>query len=35
MAGVDLFDSPKSYTAPGSSGYGVRLMAYYLLNIGR
>lgn len=34
MAGVDLFDSPKSYTAPGSSGYGVRLLAYYLLNIG-
>jgi leucyl aminopeptidase len=33
MAGVDLFDSPKSYTAPGSSGYGVRLLAYYLLNI--
>jgi leucyl aminopeptidase len=33
MAGVDLFDSPKSYTAPGSSGYGVRLLAYYLLNM--
>jgi leucyl aminopeptidase len=33
MAGVDLFDSPKNYTAPGSSGYGVRLLTYYLLNL--
>jgi leucyl aminopeptidase len=33
MAGVDLFDSPKSYTSVGSSGYGVRLLIYYLLSL--
>jgi leucyl aminopeptidase len=33
MAGVDLFDSPKTFTAAGSSGYGVRLLMYYLLSL--
>jgi leucyl aminopeptidase len=33
MAGVDLFESPKSYTAVGSSGYGVRLLSTFLRNL--
>ena len=33
MAGVDLFESPKSFTAVGSSGFGVRLLITYIQNL--
>ena len=33
MAGVDLFESPKSFSAIGSSGYGVRLLTAYVRSL--
>ncbi len=35
IAGVDLFESATGYTTEGSSGFGVRLLTTYLMNIAR
>jgi leucyl aminopeptidase len=33
IAGVDVFQSPVEYAAPGSTGFGVRLLTTYLMNL--
>jgi leucyl aminopeptidase len=33
MAGVDMVNSPSDYAADGSSGFGVRLLTTYLINM--
>ncbi len=35
IAGVDLFESTTGYTTEGSSGFGVRLLTTYLMNIAK
>ena len=33
IAGVDIVQKPTEFTAEGSSGFGVRLLATYLMNL--
>jgi leucyl aminopeptidase len=33
IAGVDIFDKPTEYAGPGSTGFGVRLLTTYLMNL--
>ncbi|UCG55665.1 MAG: leucyl aminopeptidase [Phycisphaerales bacterium] len=33
IAGMDVFQEPTEYAAPGSSGFGVRLLTTYLMNL--
>jgi leucyl aminopeptidase len=33
IAGVDIIDKPTEYAGPGSSGFGVRLLTTYLMNL--
>jgi leucyl aminopeptidase len=33
IAGMDMFDKPTEFTAEGSSGYGVRILTTYLMNL--
>jgi leucyl aminopeptidase len=33
IAGMDLFSTPSEYTAEGSTGFGVRLLTTYLMNL--
>ena len=33
IAGMDVFQKPTEYTAQGSSGFGVRLLTTYLMNL--
>ena len=33
IAGMDLFDKPTSYSTQGSSGFGVRLLTQYFINL--
>jgi leucyl aminopeptidase len=35
IAGVELFEKATEFTAEGSSGFGVRLLATYLMNLGK
>jgi len=34
IAGVDILEKPTEFTAQGSSGFGVRLLTSYLMNLG-
>ncbi len=33
IAGTEMFEKPTEFTAEGSSGFGVRLLATYLMNL--
>ena len=33
IAGMDVFQKATEYTAPGSTGFGVRLLTTYLMNL--
>ncbi len=35
IAGTEMFDKPTEYNAEGSSGFGVRLLTTYLINVGK
>ena len=35
MAGVDVFDGDKNSTSTGSTGFGIRLLTTYLINVAR
>jgi leucyl aminopeptidase len=35
IAGTDIFEEPTEYTTEGSSGFGVRLLTTYLMNISK
>ena len=33
IAGLDILAKPKEYAAPGGTGFGVRLLTTYLMNL--
>ena len=35
IAGTEMFEKPTEFTAEGSSGFGVRLLTTYLMNLGK